>query len=326
MKTILKRLLVVFLIMTFVSASVLILGACTSPKNEAFSGESKATEAPEETDPSEPAVEADSSNYPRCRIVTFGGGSWGVIPGLTYDYSESIHMEADESKIGQKKSVSFAGKEYNLIYKETIDYVVNDFTVDSYEIVSDDPGFEQSKTSAKLLSDGTLVSIWIHDGAIAQITFDKDMGHEEIAASVADALKAEIDVGAFEHVDVVDPDPEKLENNYSITWYNETSGLTHRDYIWVKMDPDGRICSVWMTNRAIHNLEDTSELKLDDYIPAIEAKLHDMYGDYTSYELKSSSLTVVEGSPCIYCEGVVELVYQGKDEKDIFDFAVIPEN
>ena len=323
-----KRLTSAIMITLMILGSIIVLDACTSPKNEAFSGESKATEAPETAEAPVPAEDepAADSNSPSCRIVTIGGTSGGSYHGLAYDYSSDRSAKEDESRTGETRTVEFAGKEYDIVYKETASFVIGDYTVDRYGIVTDDSGTAQSGTDVSLLPDGTLGSIWVFDGSLAQITPKDNMTHEEMLAAVADVLKDEVDFSRFEYSKVFDPDPENAQPDYTLVWYNETNGLEHDDSIGILMDVDGNICRVLVKNRMVLGLDEAPELKLDDYLPAIEAKLSEIYGEVKSYSFRSTMLTVIEGSPCIFCKGDVEFAYNGETETDLFQFAVIPEN
>lgn len=272
-----------------------------------------------------PASHGSEEGTP-CRIVTIGAGEWGSKHGLTYDHVQNLTQIPDESREGEKRTIEFAGREYELSFIRRVSFVVGDYTVDEYEIVSDDPALKDVRTLVRLLPDGSIGQIALLYGTLASINIKKNKSEKKMAAAVAEALKSEIDVSGFEHFKVSKPDKEKRIYDYSVRWYNETNGLEHGDSVTVSLDPEGNIFRVLMKCNAVRGLDKAPELKLEDYLPAIEAKLAEIYGEVKDYEFRSELLTIVEGSPCIFCKGDVEFESEGGTATDLFQFAVIPEN
>lgn len=292
---------------------MILSAACISPADPMVSGKNdgdlsaKMSAEPQnmqDNDTVQPDETQFSDAAPQCRVVLI---------------EEVSSFTVDESKVGDKKTVNFAGKEYETTYKKTGHYYTGDYTVDFYQIIGSDDTMDSLENTIGLLPDGKIWSVIT--GSVIDIELAGEKSDEEVRAAVEEALKDEIDFSAFEHNKVSPPDETSGHVRYTLEWYNELSGIKTDGYLTVFLNPDGSVSFI-MNKCAVGNSFAAlpENIRIADYYHSIDEKVKEttskQYGeDPISWQVNEdgAELTIVEGTPCILLRTDVK-VKDGEDE------------
>ncbi|MBO4879034.1 MAG: hypothetical protein J5544_02120 [Clostridia bacterium] len=253
------------------------------------------TEAPgntETADPTQPAREVT------CSILEVMNPRLAESP-FTHrnDIRETTVVSVDAAKQNSTKTVVFMGRQYEVVYKQTIKYLFGNTTVDQFSVV------DNKSDSLLLLPDGTVYAALV--SPVTTLDIDEHADKETVRAAVEAALKDTIDFTAFEFCDIEGSVEDTTDGfgMYRLTWYNKKHGIMTGDTVQVSVRQNGEVGSVWMKNTVDLGLDAlTDPFGIEDYSDAIEEELLDIYGDaMTGYEVMWASLTNYEGCPCLDC-------------------------
>ena len=211
------------------------------------------------------------------------------------EISNTTILSVDATKLNITKTVEFLGEQYDVIYKQTIYYLLGDTTVDQFSVV------DNNADSLLFLPDGTVYAALI--SPVTTIDIDMHADKETVRAAVEAALFGEIDFTGFEFCDI----EGSLEDTtggfglYTLRWYNKKHDIMTGEIVQVSVRQNGEVGSVWMKNRVDLGLDELpDDFNINDYTSDIENKLHEIYGDaLIDYEVMWEVLTRYDASPCI---------------------------
>lgn len=309
-----KQLSILFTVVIIFTLAVSIAAGCSSDPElieaAAEMAHHSATENPEATtEPAETAISdaseavAEPTESPSSRVLLINNGTYGdAYFYKNYDVSETVIEYADESKAGLEKTVEFLGKRYELVYNSTVTYVVGNITGDVYYIKGGEyelyGNVHQSKVV--LLPDDTLVMFLAPTPLSVDLNECKNM--EDVRIAAEEALSGEIDFGELE-ISHAWEDTSSSISEYFFEYHRSLSNGIWKDGLVRIYIVDGNIRHLRMLNRADYGLDDVSDdLNWEDYIPAIEEKLNELFGEsLEDYEIDRDKiiLTNIGGSPCI---------------------------
>lgn len=267
------------------------------------------TQTAEVTPEGTPAVTPAPTQDIDCRLLVLPGGALGeldlsYVPDIPYEGS----MTVDKNKVGDRKTIEFAGRTYELEYEYSFLRVVGNTVFEQYAVTGggalDGRG---RKCFARFLPDGTLYELV----SCPIVTVDIGPGEsgESIRGKVMEALKDEIDFSGYEKSLVTEPSADYPDGLYRFCWYKEKAGFMRDDTILISVYADtGEVCSVGLKNAVDMGLDDLpDDIDANDYLPLIEAKLNEIFGgELVEYELSGvgggTCLTNIWGSPCLRCE------------------------
>ncbi|MBR0135034.1 MAG: hypothetical protein IJM18_02435 [Clostridia bacterium] len=286
------------------------------------SGNEQGSAAPHASSADDPADSTEASaRDKKVRVLNIDyGGSSGMYGRHGFDAEEGVIESYDESKAKEAKTLDFAGNHYELEYLNTYYYTIGNYTVDYYSV----KGHEYN---AFLFPDGRLKTL-VSDPIIT-IEIDPHAAPEEARRAVENALGDEIDFSLFEYCDVkqgAKTDPDSGFFSYTILWYNKKGDIMTDGYVQIKVHQDGDISIVKLpTDCKLDSVPD--DIRFDDYVPAMEEKLDEIYGEeLVSYDLTYCMLTNYGGTPGIFCYLDVYL-NSGYDEplSEICELVILPE-
>ena len=234
-------------------------------------------------------------------VLIIKNDQYGVNSVDKYDICDEVLFEIDESNVGNVKTVSIFGKQYQMKYEKTIKYVVGDYTVDDYILLDPDPILNDNG-NILLTQDGELCSILSN---LYKIDIDPQADAETVKRAVESALNSYIDFSKYAYCDsiqsVISEDDDSGFISNTIRWYNKIGDAVKDDYISLYVNCDGYISAVNLRYLNIKHLDEIKEdIKIDDYIPKIEKKLADVYkGIKIDFTVKNALLTYVEGEPSV---------------------------
>ncbi|MBR0135032.1 MAG: hypothetical protein IJM18_02425 [Clostridia bacterium] len=224
---------------------------------------------------------------------------------------------ADESKIGTKKTIKFAGKSFSLVYKSSIQNYSLNYVNDMYDLVGyDHSDYEWDyKNRVSLRQDGSVVFFNTNsDMPFVMLDIKRDDSEQTVRAAVEDALKNDIDFSRYECFETeykyVSPDG----GNYRLSWYNKKNGIKTGDHCVVFIS-DGGIFGVVIGRPSYDWDSITDDISFDDYLPAIEDKLREVYGEsLLEHEIIGYTLSTFEGQPCFNCMFGIKYTEEGVKE------------
>lgn len=274
------------------------------------------TTAPEETEKNASLTDG--------QVLLINNGQYGE-SGIEYIFDcEDMIMTVDENKVGTEKTVEFLGKQYGLVYNQTVTYVTHNATVDEYCLTGDMKlNRYGNENHIRLLPDDSVFSISLDP--ILKIDIAENESVEDIRADVEKALQNEIDFDKFEFCNVTEPNEEAGYDYYTLTWFNKKNDIPMSDTVRIYMLYDGDITTIWMNNKVDLGLNSVrGDFGIESYLPHIEKKLREIFKEaYVSYEIKSSIIGNIDGKPCIVCD--ISTVYNdgnGDDLHDLIEMAV----
>lgn len=221
-----------------------------------------------------------------------------------FDVEEDTLVAVDESRLGSKTTVEFAGNAYEAEYTKTITYVIGDYTVDEYSVVSDAPEVTGAAKRVRLLPDGTLVSvlgIYVRTVELPGPT----AGAEAVRAVVEAEFSEDIDFSRFEFcdADMSSPDLSQGFGAYSFTWYNKRGDIPEGSAVKLMVSQTGEVSGVKLFSAAIPGFDDAPENLTEASVnEKAGAALRALYGDaLTGFETVSAELTRYCGQSVVDC-------------------------
>lgn len=225
------------------------------------------------------------------------------------DIKDEIISSVDDNKVGDRKTITFLGKQYDLVYKETMSYVLSDTVADIYDVEN-----QVDQSDILLLQDGTIYAIL--SLPIGWVNIDKKAEVEVARTAVEDYLKDEIDFDSFEYFESFCslPDTSNGFGMYSFLWYNKIGDIKTHNCISLCVHENGEINALKMHYRKGDDFSEVpQDIKIENYYDDIERKLKRIYGkDFTRFEVMNSTITRYNGSNCINCTVGVHY-YRHKD-------------
>ena len=277
------------------------------------------------TTPPDPTIvpEEKSTN----RVLTIGSGTYSGTHLFQYDVNDWYSVTVDKELVGDKKTIEFAGKKFELVYRETVTILMSLGTVYDYEII----GGGTYLNRARFLPDGTLVSISAEALGLGTVSIPKNAKGEDVRDAVLKALKDEIDVSDFECCNITLPTvyEDGTLSSYDIVWYNQINGIEVSGGVSVSVEADGKITSVSMGNKLGNDYSGVpDDVSIEKYIPNIEKKVREVFGDaLVDFEIYNSPrpyIVCVYGEPCLrYLVGVKYIHDDGQPWGEGFYVAVM---
>jgi hypothetical protein len=263
----------------------------------------------------EPTAEQSGSPKIPCKVLTFASSdSIYVFPDGSPTGTRDF---ADESKIGTKKTIKFAGKSFSLVYKSSIqNYSLNN-VYDVYDLVGyDHSDYEWDfKNRVSLRQDGSVVSFLTNSSKpIVMLDIKWDDSEQTGRAAVEDALKNDIDFSRYECFETEDKYVSPDGYSYSFRWYNKKNGNETDDYCRVNVF-EGGITHVGTCYPSYDWDSITDEISFTDSLSAIEDKLREVYGEsLLEHEIIGYTLSTFEGQPCFNCMFGIKYTEEGVKE------------
>ena len=270
------------------------------------------TDVPELTE--EPAISDRPAAPNRVLLV---GESWYAGPA---DMDPMPAQTVDPDKAGAETTIEFAGVTYDLVYMDTITFVMmNDISADEYSIVG-----RAESSIVRILPDNTVIAISAPEDEERICTVNiKDCADDQaLRAAVENALSGEIDFGRFENFSITAPD--ETGSVYNLLWENRKAGMSTDDSVTVFMTNDGGVYMVSIASAACSGLaalpDDVDVASLDQLL---ESRLRELFPDGTlNYDITNRSLKVIGGQPYMYCRVEVESVTGEYTHNDLCMLAV----
>ncbi len=221
--------------------------------------------------------------------------------------SEKSYSTLDKSKEGERKTVTFAGKDYEVEYRDTWHMAIGNYEYDAYTILGGKSNDETDPDSIYLLPDGRVLKIHANiesNRRIVNPDLDGCVTNEQIRAKIESALKSEIDFGSFKKFEVLEFDSSTMK---VFKWYNEKNGIYRADDVSIRLSGEGKVTSVVMNYRIDEGLELVpDDVSVEACLPAIEAKMNEVYKDslieYSVHfdGISRPVLTNILGDICVY--------------------------
>ena len=284
-------------------AAAMILLACCSPAAQGSNEGAAVTDGVyDSTEPTTPDIVSDAAGQPdpgkkSYRIVSIGDGALGSDAGPV-GLIRLTETSTEAEFVGSVKTFEFAGKTYELEYENTIYYVLGDYSLDRYSVIS---GGEDLKGSPAVgfLRSGEVVSVSMRSA------FRMDIGEEatdeQILSAAEDCFADMFDFAGYgyKQVDHIDD-----LNNYQLRWYNKRGEFFLDDSLTIRIGMDGEFIQFINKKASAADPGDLPEdLELEGVFAEIEAILGETYNDPSeSYvvEKDNCKLTVVEGKTAIH--------------------------
>lgn len=283
---------IIMILLFALATSAVLLASCIAPAAPETSGEPILTEAAGK-DHEQQVVE----NKTAYRIVSIGDvalGSDTAPVGLI----RLIETSTEAELVGSVKKFEFAGKTYELEYENTIYYVLGDYSLDRYSVIS---GGEDLKGSPAVdfLRSGDVVSVSMRSAF--RIDIIEGATDEQIITAVEDCFADMFDFAGYgyKQVDHIDD-----LNHYQLRWYNKRGEFFLDDSLTIRIGKDGEFIQFINKKAAAADPGDLPEdLDLDDVFAEIEAILRETYSDPSEnyvVERDNCKLTVAEGKTAIH--------------------------
>lgn len=232
------------------------------------------------------------------KVLAIQGGFLGSTDTQTFEITERATTSIEKTKLGSHKNIEFAGKQYELIYCQTINYVVGGTEVDQYTVIGGKKG-----DSILLLPNDTIYAMLC--SSIKSIDVDKHASTDSVKAAVESALSDEISFSNFEHCTVNESLEDKTEGFglYTFTWYNTKGNIMTDDFVKVCVRQDGDVGALWLKSAEDLPVDLVpDDISIDLYVDDIEKKLQDLYSNQiVDYEVISSTISCFGSDPCIDC-------------------------
>ena len=216
----------------------------------------------------------------------------------SYDADGDPVVSINDRKRGDKKTVEFRNKQYDLEYTETISYVIGDVCVDEYAITGNN-----GQGKILLLPDGEIYAILL--SSIGQIEIESTAEALTVRQAVEAYLKEEFDFGSFKYCDATCslPDISDGFGLYSFVWYNKIGDIGTDQTLNISVRQNGEMGALWMKYRSKNSFAGVSDsISISDYEDRIRNKLEDIYGDgLIAYSVIFSVLTHYNDKPYIDC-------------------------
>ena len=222
----------------------------------------------------------------------------------SYDIDSVPIISVNDQKKGNKKTITFGNKQYDLEYNETITYVIGEVCVDEYVIIGNN-----NQDKVLLMPDGEIYAMLV--SSIGQIDIDRTAEASAVRQAVEDYLKEEIDFGSFKYCDVTCslPDISDGFGLYSFVWYNKIGDIITDQTLNLCVKQNGEINALWMKYNSKKGFEDVSDsITINDFNDEIKDKIKKIYGDnLIEYSVSSSVLTHYDGN--IYLDCTIAVSY-----------------
>jgi hypothetical protein len=182
------------------------------------------------------------------------------------EISETVKTRIEDSKVGNKRTVTFNSKQYYLVYAQTITYIIGGVTVDQYSILN-----SNKEGSILLLPDGSIFAIL--KCPIVKLDIDEKADSETVRKEVEKALGKCIDFSAFEHVKVTESLPDKTNGFglYFFVWYNKIGDIMTDQTLQLCVKQNGEVGGLWMKYNADMTFDSVpNDICIDNYIGDIE--------------------------------------------------------
>ena len=270
------------------------------------------TDVPELTEG--PEISGEPAAPDRVLLV---GESWYAGPS---DMDPMPVRTVDPDKAGAEKTIEFAGVTYDLVYRNTITFVMmNDISADEYSIVG-----RAESSIVRILPDDTVIEISTVEDEERICTVDiKDCADDQaLRAAVENALSGEIDFGRFESFSITVPD--ETGSVYDLLWENRKAGMSTDDSVTVSMTDDGGVYMVSIASAACSGAAELpDDIDVENLDRLLEGRLRELFPDGTlNYDITSRSLKVIGGQPYMYCRVEVESVTEEYTHNDLCMLAV----
>lgn len=277
-----------------------------------------------ETIPPDPTIVPEEAST--TRVLMIGSGAHIGMQLFQYDINNSFRETVDKKLVGDKKTIEFAGKKYELVYRETRTVLMSLGTVYDYEIIG-----ETDFNHVSFLPDGTLVDICSYSLGLGSVSIGKNAKGEDVRDAVLKALKDEIDVSDFECCNITLPTvyEDGTLSSYDIVWYNQINGIHVSGGVSVSVEADGKITSVSMGNKLGNDYSSVpNDVSIEKYVPDVEKKVREVFGDalveFKIYNSPLTSITHVYGEPCLcYFVGVKYIHDDGQPWDEAIEIAVM---
>ena len=230
----------------------------------------------------------------------------------TNDVEGEPVVSVEDQKKGDKKTVRFGNKQYDLEYKDTIAYVIGEVRVDEY--VSTD---NNNPGTVLLLPDGEIYAMLL--SSVGQIDIETTADELTVKQAVEACLKDELDFDSFEYCDVTCSlqDISDGFGLYSFVWYNKVGDIWTDQTLNLCVTQNGEISALWMKYRSKTGFEGVSDsISIDDFQEKIADKVSSIYGDgLIGYSVFSSVLTHFDGK--LYLDCTIAVKYLGKNAEEL---------
>ncbi len=221
-----------------------------------------------------------------------------------YDLDGDPIVSINDQKESDTITVTFVDIQYDLKYKDTIEYVIGEVSVDEYVPVDNN-----NQCVVLLLPDGEIYAILA--SSIGKIDIESTADEMTVKHAVEFYLKEEIDFGLFDYCDITCslPDISNGFGLYSFVWYNKIGDVGTDHTINLCVSQNGEISALWMKYRSKNRFEDVSDsISIDDYQDAIKDKIDSIFGDdLIEYNVISAVLTHYNDS--IYLDCTISVSY-----------------
>ncbi len=234
-------------------------------------------------------AEPSSSPEPAYTVLAIRSAVSGV---PYYDIGETDIRSIEKDLVGTKKTIEFAGREFKLEYKLTHTRIVGDYTVREYRVLGGD-----ERSYIFLLPDDTVC-------AVRTVTFRIDISRaestDEIRQICENTLKDHVDFSSFEYCDAYDP--SDTYDRYEFNWNNKINGVALPGYVSLTIDRKGQVGFLFLWNTVpAFSKETPEELNMDAFMPSVEDKLKEIYGEnLNSFKMSpEASMSAYKGHYCI---------------------------
>lgn len=229
----------------------------------------------------------------------------------TFDIEGNPIISINEQKRGDKKTVVFGSKKYDLEYKETIEYIIGGVSVDEYVTV------DNNKGKVLLLPNGEIYAIL--GSTIGQIEIESTADALTVRQAVETYLKEELDFDFFKYCDVTCslPDTSYGFGLYSFVWSNKIGDIGTDQTLNLSVSQNGEITALWMKYCSQNSFQDVSRsITNDDFQNKIKDKINSIYGDYLiEWSVFSSVLTHYDGN--VYLDCTMSVSYCNEDAEEL---------
>ncbi len=245
-------------------------------------------------------------------------GRWDV--GITHidDIKEKYVIFVDESKVGTVKEFTFIGTEYEIEYVETTDFIVGDYSIDTYKI----HGLEDGEVH--LLPNGKPYGVV----GISSLNLDieKTASDTLVKMKLLDELKKEINFKQYKHCDVRAGTSAISEKGgfgfYTFTWYNKSGDISLDDHLRISVNENGDVSTFWLGyNKGDRFGKLKKTVVTEKMNNAVIKKLEDIYNTDKShllgYKFTSEQITMYNGKPYILYH--LEIKFKNRQNEEVYD-------
>ncbi|MBR4435452.1 MAG: hypothetical protein IKS90_05070 [Clostridia bacterium] len=282
------------------------------------------------TIPPDPTIVPEEAST--TRVLTIGSGSHRGMHLFQYDINNSFRETVDKELVGDKKTIEFAGKKFELVYRTTITAPMTLGTAYEYDIIGGRTGFE----FARFLPDGTLIDLSTESFGLGTVSIPKNAKGEDVRDAVAEALKEEalksgIDFSDFEYCDIRLPEvyEDGTMSSYQFYWYNKLNGIKIYSGVMVFVDGYGKIESVSLgAGLGKYYSSVPNDVSIEKYVPDVEKKVREFFGhtlvDFKIWSDPRPMIACLNGEPCLWYTVSVKYIHDdGQPWDEAIEIAVM---